>query len=609
MLFLKFSTGHKIPITGTLKYQMVNDMFQDDVLVGDGSYPISVKRTPELDRLMQFAHKPEVSSFTAEFENVELWDGTWLFRRGKLFSKQAGNTYRFTFVADFGEFITNLKGLNLKDLDFGSNIDYISDPSNPSDPTDASNHESAITMQAQALSSWPSSKVVHFPQVNPGFFSGSDIEEYHKRTYVTYPIAHRHEQGFINPYIPHDDPTDEDGWILDSFFSPAIYLFEVLSVVFSSLKIQAEGSFTTLSELKKLVILSFLTSNPYVEYTANGYYSDYTFSLNIADHMPDRSIADLLIGLKKTFRLSYTFIKSTNTLSINFAKDIFAASHVDWTEKLVSITNREPSSTDAINHCYAISSLDSFLSNADGDLNDTSIDILSSVNTVDDLPISGNSIKDVRFVTQDQLYYIWTYNNDDYDVREWQVFAHNFKGTSVDADKSYPSSTLPVASRMVTFMHNNYVSGALETYTFKAPYLEQKGNCPYLFDEKYNAFVGNDINIRFLFYRGMQLDDTGSNYYPYASADEFDSLGNVIGDYSLAWNGARGLYNSFHKEVDNLVRNGDVFEATFNLTRTDIDNLNLFSPIDIGSVSFVILDIDIDLPLAKPISVTLKKMV
>lgn len=612
MIYLKFSTGEKIPVKGTIKYQMVNDMFQDDLLMGDGTYPFSAVKTPELDKLMMYARIPSVNTFTSEFTSVELWDGDFKFRTGKLLAKEAGETYRFTFLADFGTVINELKNKSLKELDFGELVKYTTIPGSYG-PAEFTKY-----VYNMMLGSWPTYRAVHFPIKNPGFFEGSDFKDLHTREYETESSPSASElleeaQGIFNTYTPRPTyPSNIPYHHISALYCPAIYIHEILTVIFSNIGYKVDGGFMDDAELQTLVSQSLNVCNKGIVYDAQYNYiqGQYPEEIDLAEYMPDITVAEFLIAIKKTFRLSYSINRIEQKVKINLGKDIYTAPVVDWTNKLSSFGKRYPSDPDEIQYGYNLPGDDGYLARLIGDITSAFIQLLSSEDTVDYLPTSGNKIKDVRYVNQEEVYYIWTYNKDDRTIEEWQAFAHNVDAKNPDATRDYKNNACPIISKKVIYQDYEGDSGPLHVNHIKVPYMEHKGNCVHTHnDDGYAEFVGNPHGLKLLFYRGMAKDNSNTNQYPLATSDEKDGLGNSVGDYSLAWNGDNGLFATFHEKIDKLIREGDDFDVYFNLTRADLDNFVMYQRIKIQTTEFVVVDADIELPLLKPFKFYLKKLV
>jgi len=81
--------------------------------------------------------------------------------------------------------------------------------------------------------------------------------------------------------------------------------------------------------------------------------------------------------------------------------------------------------------------------------------------------------------------------------------------------------------------------------------------------------IANDSSKRILFYRGLQNDNQG-NTYPFATHSNTDLDGNVIGNYTLEWDGVRGLYETWWKEITTLLMSTRVVTKTVRLNIQDI---------------------------------------
>lgn len=76
------------------------------------------------------------------------------------------------------------------------------------------------------------------------------------------------------------------------------------------------------------------------------------------------------------------------------------------------------------------------------------------------------------------------------------------------------------------------------------PAAEQKG---YSTRNDYELRDNRLTHLRFLFYRGMQPDGQGQ-LYPLGSSGTENYAGQRVGNYSLSWDGADGLYETWHKD-------------------------------------------------------------
>jgi hypothetical protein len=88
--------------------------------------------------------------------------------------------------------------------------------------------------------------------------------------------------------------------------------------------------------------------------------------------------------------------------------------------------------------------------------------------------------------------------------------------------------------------------------------------------------------------------------YPYASSDEFDPEGNDAYNYSLHWDGPKGLFETWWSDWAEVLRNGQELEAMLNLTHTDIAKLDMSRPIYISGAKCFIKEIEIVIPMKGP---------
>lgn len=88
-------------------------------------------------------------------------------------------------------------------------------------------------------------------------------------------------------------------------------------------------------------------------------------------------------------------------------------------------------------------------------------------------------------------------------------------------------------------------------------------------------YINPNQKARIAFYRGVQNDEVG-NAYPLACHDNIDSLGNPVGELSLAWDGDAGRFENFWKELIRLETAGDIVKQNVRLTVADLLRLKRF---------------------------------
>lgn len=131
------------------------------------------------------------------------------------------------------------------------------------------------------------------------------------------------------------------------------------------------------------------------------------------------------------------------------------------------------------------------------------------------------------------------------------------------------------------------------------PHCRITGNVEYEFDpgggadpeiRQQQAEVPDRITI----YRGMYADFDG-NDYPLASGLPWDGNGNLIGQYSLRWDGQYGMYDSWWKGWHNMLRNGKNINISLRLNLADILAFNFEDKIRIRNQDYFVKKLRISL--------------
>jgi hypothetical protein len=151
-----------------------------------------------------------------------------------------------------------------------------------------------------------------------------------------------------------------------------------------------------------------------------------------------------------------------------------------------------------------------------------------------------------------------------------------------------------VYEKTVSFYVFSLFPLTIKTYVRKVLYAEQPG--------------GSDFGPRLVFYRGMVEDN--HEPYPYASAYNVNNQGEIIGKYSLDWNGAYGLAEVWWKHWKNFLFNRAYQKRKIRLSLKDLKNLNFRKKYKIDRVLYYIKKVNVSLTMdsIKPASVELYKI-
>lgn len=100
------------------------------------------------------------------------------------------------------------------------------------------------------------------------------------------------------------------------------------------------------------------------------------------------------------------------------------------------------------------------------------------------------------------------------------------------------------------------------------PQCRIKGNVKYVSGDDIVS-QENECPDRITLYRGMYTDMDGDDY-PMASGIPWDGDGNLIGEYSLRWDGQYGMYETWWKGWHTMLRQGKNVTALLHLSITDL---------------------------------------
>jgi hypothetical protein len=170
------------------------------------------------------------------------------------------------------------------------------------------------------------------------------------------------------------------------------------------------------------------------------------------------------------------------------------------------------------------------------DIYQNNLVVKEPVSSIADLCDLTPQINEIRLVILYGLYYQYSGEEVDGEMQySWKVFSNDFQdfktGTKPDEFTS-AASTLPMI----------HYQRSLGGPFIRCPQAAQQSNSLLRADPK-------PCTLRFLFYRGMVEDSTGT-LYPYGSSDAFSTSGNRIAGISLSlkWQGETGLYEQLWKD-------------------------------------------------------------
>jgi hypothetical protein len=326
------------------------------------------------------------------------------------------------------------------------------------------------------------------------------------------------------------------------------------------------------------------------------------------NHLPDITLKDFLSAIKVFFSTSI-FLKN-GQLKFEMNKDILNSSDViDWTNK--SFKYYDELLGNYFNGFllkYSLDSGDSYLSSK---IINTGLNKKADVATKTDLPKLETEIGDIRLVKDENKFYIckrhtahvsnpiyWDLlglNIEDFKALNDATLI-NYPITELDSKESYTVNEL--------YPESVRISGSRATRAINIPYIYEQGS------SKEFKLGYNPIPFRLLLYWGSQnggvkTSDGHPDYeppippsygsssaaemeYPFASIDNFDVVGNQLGNYALRFDGPYGLYENFHKEWLAFRNQAKKLTIKIILDAADLLQLELSKKIQIKECQYLI---------------------
>lgn len=269
-----------------------------------------------------------------------------------------------------------------------------------------------------------------------------------------------------------------------SSFVPMFSLAYIFRKIEETTGIKITGDFIADADMQKLIFWN----NHSLDYFENTYaetpYHTYYDKIDPRNHIPDMSINEFFIELGKLFSLGFDFDNDAKTLELYFRRDIIK--------------------------------------------NQDFIDISSKTNPRYEFDYGQNEGY--------TLVYKWN-SKDELFVKDPAEMAPLVIG---EGKTKTELKMHTVFTRKSSITYSTVVGGVQNIRSFgrKVPVVEQPGTW---------AGKAPESDPRLLFFHGFQPDFVG-DLYPYASSDNLDYDGNVLGEYSLAWQGTTSLYEEFHRD-------------------------------------------------------------
>jgi hypothetical protein len=427
-----------------------------------------------------------------------------------------------------------------------------------------------------AQSSYPTYNYTFFPVKNPDFYSDKN---------ATY-------NGYINYYSGGKfvgNSLDGAGFFAYNI-CPFLYLQFVLKAAFNASGLNIAGNILSDADFKKIVIYNnYALDNMLYTQTGTLQGNNWMTKIKYKNHVPDISVGEFLKAVRSTFFLAYMISNENAEVNVKTLEEIITSSdYEDWTNIASPDTDEETSETDG----YILQpQLDDSDDAADEVMPDvSSFTIKEPVNTVADLPTTGNENNDLRLVKNLNHYYkvsqyLDTTASPNTLNWRWDYYSENLNKFTIGNGKE----KLEFLSGVVNT--KKITSASAPDKNWIIPYAKQTGSSP-----EY-GLGQNPYTLRFLLYQGLQPGKETDNSpitYPLGTPYERDYDENVIGDLRLSIEGDNGIYNKFAKKWLSFLSTARPIKFNLpGLDETRIRSLDFSIKKRIDGVDYLLADIDI----------------
>lgn len=280
----------------------------------------------------------------------------------------------------------------------------------------------------------------------------------------------------------------------------------------------------------------------------------YNGDVTLADHVPDVTISDFLIGLKRRFNLNVIIEPNKRTIRMDYAINLLEEEPTDYTDVIDSPTFEYKTA----NGITVSEDFNSEVEVQDGE----GVTVTAEVASIIDL-VNGTYLYDIGTVVRDlSSNTLWKLGVNTSVSRRWKPLGNYYPNHIYgDGKASLEMIGQPANMEMMAF-EDDYIV---------VPRMDVKGSS-ILF-----GMGRRDCPLMFSFWHGMQDSYNGDFQYPMASAHPYDVQGSLAGSVDLRFQSYSGKsvwstkHEEWHRKVNgtfSLIGNAfmspkDVFEWTF----------------------------------------------
>ena len=267
--------------------ELLNSLFNIDAPDGSRGVGITLPFTPHNNDLFGFILHPQSTTQKRNYR-TDIYVNTNLVDSGYFFLKDAKENYPFDFTSNLKEFFGAYQQRVLSDIDLGTVVL----PSNLADTLSAS---------------WYNENGCVFPTISNSLYYEKNI-----------PAGF---DGLVNKY--------SSGY-LTSPKTPLFFLKHVLQKIGDLAGVTYTGEFWEDINSAKLLLYNTREATPGT-------------TINRRIFMPDMTVAQLILGLRKTFNLYLRFDVYSRTLRMDYAKSVYSSlCLINWSAKAPKVKGGYP---------------------------------------------------------------------------------------------------------------------------------------------------------------------------------------------------------------------------------------------------------------------------
>jgi len=504
-------------------------VFDSSSIPGGFSYPFTLPVTPKNRRILDFPERLEKSG-TMSIEQPFLLLSEGILRlSGTITVMEAGTEYKANLAVGTGDLASKIKDKKLADLDLGG----------------------VRTWEWKAEYKYPDDDFALAPVINTQHYKDEPLDAIFKAHYSKVNAFFNGE--FFHPAI------DDDPWVITpfpflSYLNRQIFKFASMNVVenviisdadFRDLILYTIRDITNVKKDYEVATYSFAhgARAPQIITTKVIVSSNKEMTtFDLANSMPDITIADFLLAIRNFLNLAY--VVDGDTVRIIKRKDlVLKPTAIEITDQAIGKPNILSVKTDGFKLDWSVDGDDDlwaedFYKNLDSYLPFIK-DPVQSFEDLEDLEPDQNEI---RYIIDEDLfarYIYFAYDPEHEPVLyrwQWVGWSLNYQNyRSGNAVEVFSSIVAPILT--TTAIHFTPPTAGY----FKGPWVEQKGAIS-------DAGIVPAFALRLLFYRGLDKDSLNADI-PLATNDNLNRVGELLPGKNLClkFEGEYGIYAQLYQ--------------------------------------------------------------